>query len=95
MVYTGLIIATGLFSIAECFIINLILGPVMITIMVVHQRSQNLTQIYNLVVIILFNLIDSKLHGSKEIDSFNNIMMVDQKFNQISEFVDRLLPKHV
>lgn len=94
-VYSGLIIATGLFSISECFIINFILGASLIAMYIVHLGKDSVTNVYNVAVVVLFNLVDSKLHCSKEIDSFNNIMQVDEKCNRISQFVDRLLPKHV
>lgn len=51
--------------------------------------------VYNTAVIFLFNFIDSKVQGSKEVDSFKNILIVDEKCTKISTFVDRLLPKHV
>ena len=97
VVYTSLVIATGLFNILECYVINVVLGSAMMALFLVHQREgeDTLARCYNLGVTMVFNLIDAKLHASREIDSFNNIMQVDDKCNRISEFVDRLLPKHV
>ena len=95
IVYSGLIIATGLFNIMECYMMNLILGALVYALFIIHQGQSSILTLYNFSVIIMFNLVDSKRHGTKEIDSFNNIMHVDDKCNRISEFVDRLLPKHV
>ena len=44
---------------------------------------------------IFYNLIDIKQHSTKEIDNFNNLLRVDYRCNKISEFVDRLLPRHI
>lgn len=49
----------------------------------------------NLAIILVFNFVDIKQHITREMDNFDNVLRVDDKCNRISEFVDRLLPRHV
>ena len=95
IVNTSFLCATGLFNILECFIMNLILSIGTFAVLIAHLSDSKVSICYFLFVIIVFNLIDIKQHSTKEIDNFNNLMRIDDKCNRISEFVDRLLPRHV
>jgi hypothetical protein len=54
--------------------------------------------IYNIVLgflTLIFNLIDGYFHCKQELDSFNDRIKIERKSLYLSQFVERLLPKHV
>jgi hypothetical protein len=95
IVNTGFLCATGLFSIIENYSLNVLLGCATLVVLLSNLEDNKVTLSYNLLIILLFNFVDIKQHSTREMDNFDNVLRVDEKCNRISEFVDRLLPRHV
>ena len=48
-----------------------------------------------ILIAFVYTLVDGYLHFSREIESFKNLIYIERKSLRLSQFVNRLLPKHV
>ena len=48
-----------------------------------------------LIIAFVYTLVDGYFHFSREIESFKNLIYIERKSLRLSQFVNRLLPKHV
>lgn len=85
----------GIFFLVECIIMNIFLMIGMTVSILLYTLEFKLTNLYHIVVIITFNLIDAHKHSDKEYSNFKDLIRVSRQKTLLSEFVDRLLPKHV
>ena len=95
IIKTAFLCACGLFNIMEVFIVNLLLSTAVLATIMTQLTDERLMLGFYFSQMIFYNLIDIKQHSTKEIDNFNNLLRVDYRCNKISEFVDRLLPRHI
>lgn len=85
----------GIFFLVECIVVNIVLLLGMLLSILIYGSGFKLTNIYQVVVIVIFNLIDSQKHSDKEYSNFKELIRVSRQKTLLTEFVDRLLPKHV
>ena len=86
---------TGLFFFKEILLLNVVSGSMSITPFIIFQVD---TYLYKCVIIlqtILFNIVDVYFSFSKEVNNTMNMVLIEKKSLALSQFVNRLLPKHI
>jgi hypothetical protein len=96
MVQTIFFLASGLFYPLESLFINFgFFFAVFITQMVFNRSLLVVYDIFELFIFIAFNIAETYAHHKFEFESFHNIMAANKMSIQYTQFVNRLLPKHV
>ena len=85
----------GIFFVAECFFLNIFLVCSFAGVTLSYYNLNSVSLIFNLVVLAAFNIVDAHQHIDNEYGYFQNIINVDKQSTRLSEFVDRLLPRHI
>ena len=92
---TTVLVANGMFDFRESVFVNLIVSVSVCFTFAYFRVSSWLYFCYNVIVINVFNLIDSRINFTMEVQSFRSVVSINKTSTSLSKFVDRLLPKHV
>jgi hypothetical protein len=92
---TTVLVANGMFDFRESVLVNLIVSVSVCFTFAYFRVSSWLYFSYNVIVINVFNLIDSRINFTMEVQSFRSVVSINKTSTSLSKFVDRLLPKHV
>lgn len=92
---TTVFVANGMFDFRESFLVNVIVSVSVCFTFAYFQVSSWIFFSYNVIVITVFNLIDSRINFTMEVQSFRSVVSINKTSTSLSKFVDRLLPKHV
>jgi class 3 adenylate cyclase len=79
----------------ESFILNLVLFLVVTITIIIYGGSFKFTLVNSYFSILAYNILDAQQHTDTEYSSFQDLINIDKQGTHLSEFVDRLLPKHV
>lgn len=88
-------IISGIFYIKEILLFQGLITLIAIPLVIGYLGKYAGYQIFILITTFIFNGIDSYFHSSYEIYNFNNFIKIERKSLHLSQFVNRLLPKHV
>lgn len=90
-----LMITSGIFYIKEILVFQVSSSMIAFPLIIAYLNEYSGYQIFTLVAAMIFNFIDSYYHSLYEIFNFNNFIKIERKSLHLSQFVNRLLPKHV
>lgn len=85
----------GIFYFKEHLCFNIINFTIVSVQLLFFSYQSNLHLIHITAVTAIFNLCDARSHGKHELEAFNNLIKIEKKSLYLSQFVERLLPKHV
>jgi hypothetical protein len=86
---------TGLFFFKEILIYNLVAGFMSIFPLLIFKVDIWLYKVLVIIETVCFNLIDIHFSFSKEVNNTLNMVAIEKKSLALSQFVNRLLPKHI
>jgi hypothetical protein len=92
---TIIINISGLFYFKEVLIFNVVASLTTLISLILFRVEAWFYKIVMLISMSLFNLLDIYMSFSREVNNINNLIVIEKKSLQLSQFVDRLLPKHV
>jgi len=97
MFETVMINIIGAFYFMEivCYNFIVVLMSVILTIGVSFQITSLLHYVILFIELGIFNIGDNYISSTRELGGFINIMKIENKSLQLSQYVNRLLPKHV
>ena len=90
-----LLIISGLYYFKESLIfgcVNLIFTIPMVLMVLNSEATHCILQVLFCTV---YNLIDQKNHSVCELENFRNLTKIERRSLHLTQFVNRLLPKHV
>jgi len=85
----------GIFYSRDLVVFNGISFLLSISIIIPALGVESMYLVVILMNAFIFNLIDAHFHFKTEFESFTNLITIERKSLRLSQFVDRLLPKHV
>ena len=85
----------GLFYLREIFWYNVLNGLVSILCFFVFMTESYAYKVVIVINIAIYNVIDSYSSFATELSSVVNLVAIEKKGLQMTQFVDRLLPRHV
>lgn len=86
---------SGLFYFKDVFLYNIVFGVISIAILFYFNTPTTPHRVFKILETIVFNLTDAHFSFTRELNGINNLVIVEKKGLQLSQFVNRLLPKHV
>jgi len=90
-----MVTATGIFHFWEAIGINLLIFLTVLSQNLIFYDNNSVIYIVKWMVQCIFNMIEDYKQYNDEIESFNKLIMIEQKNDELNQFVNRLLPKHV
>jgi hypothetical protein len=85
----------GIFYFKDLFFHNILSIVATLPVLTIYLEGYRAYLVYLMAMTMANNLIDVYFHSKREIDSFNNLIKIERKSLHLSQFVNRLLPKHV
>jgi hypothetical protein len=86
---------SGLFYFKEVLLVNIFVGISSTALMLISKTDALFYKMITLLQIIVLNLFDIHSSFSRELNGLKNLRIIEKKSLQLSQFVNRLLPKHV
>lgn len=79
----------------ETLFINIFLTGAVFSSLFFQYDGFKYMQAFNFLVVVIYNIIDVRQQTDKEYSSFLDLVHIDKQSMHLSNFVDRLMPKHV
>lgn len=95
MLETTLVNISGLFYFKDVLVYNTVYGLLSMVLLVYFNTGTTPHRVFSIIEVIIFNLTDAYFSFTTELNSINNLVSLEKKGLQLSQFVNRLLPKHV
>lgn len=89
------LIMSGLFYFKESLIFGVINLLVTVPIVLIELGNEAAHCILLVLFSTVYNLIDQKNHSVCELENFRNLTKIERRSLHLTQFVNRLLPKHV
>ena len=86
---------SGIMYPKESLILNISLLLVTFSINIVYWDATSPILISKMMAQVGFNLFEDSKRFKDEASSFNNLIVIEKKSEQLNQFVTRLLPRHV
>lgn len=95
MLETTLVNISGLFYFKDVLVYNAVSGLLTIALLISFSTVTTPHRVFTIIEVIAFNLTDAYFSFTTELNGINNLVYLEKKGLQLSQFVNRLLPKHV
>lgn len=92
---SGSVNITGIYYFSEALLYNCVMIATSIITIAFNSTDNWVYHTFSLLAIGCFNLGDSYVSFIRDLSSIKNLILIEKKSLLLSQFVDRLLPKHV